>query len=121
MTEQGAGVPTEYWGRHLLKNILALEVYAEDYVAAGQSERAAQNRWYYRSTYRKSTRQSPEAPGPTRAEHAAALRADRRKSIATRFQSPALVVDILRLLTGVYRLPSGRRFTIAPICRKPQD
>ena len=42
MAEQGPGAPTDYWGRHLLKNILALELYAEVYEAADQTEKAVQ-------------------------------------------------------------------------------
>ena len=42
MAEQGIGTPTDYWGQCLLKYISALELYAQDYDDAGQTEKAVQ-------------------------------------------------------------------------------
>jgi hypothetical protein len=74
MAVQQEGAPAGYWGQAVLKNVAMLELFAEDYVAAGQVDKAVQIHMvllkYLTKVY---LAQEPNFPNQFSAEEAAAL------------------------------------------------
>jgi hypothetical protein len=98
MAAQEEGAPAGYWGGVVLKNVAMLELFAEDYVAAGQVEKAVQIHMvllkYLTKVY---LAQEANVPNQLSAEEAAALA---EQDAALKAKIAGMSIEELRVLAG---------------------